>query len=230
MRLRTNIVVQILMTLMQAYNQISDLLPAKWKDSATLVMGIVQAVVALIAHYSNPDGTPAALKYVAPVKSTKLPMVIIGFLVLSSITLPIINAQEAPVQFFAAGLAYNGYATPNVAFTALYAKKLNIGENVYSFNYIDVLSKTDKFYTVTPSVTTGLAKEFFKIQNMPIYGSTGIGASAGGNDFGWAWTAGAASSIAIGKQGWHLLPNVRMVKSSLSDYQLIYGVMIGWGK
>jgi hypothetical protein len=68
MRLRTNVVIQILMTLMQGYNQISDLLPLKYKEPATLIMGVVQAVVAVMAHYSNPDGTTADQEYVKPSK------------------------------------------------------------------------------------------------------------------------------------------------------------------
>jgi hypothetical protein len=48
----------------QLMNQVGGILPAEWKEGAVLVIGAAQAVVAAIAHFRNPDGTPAALPYV----------------------------------------------------------------------------------------------------------------------------------------------------------------------
>ena len=68
MKLSLNVIIQLLMVILQVYNQIGEMLPDEWKHIATFVMTLIQAIVALLAHYKNPDGTPVTLAYVKPVK------------------------------------------------------------------------------------------------------------------------------------------------------------------
>jgi hypothetical protein len=64
MKLSVNAVVQILMLALQGLNQISDLLPVKAKFWAMIAISAIQGVVAVLAHFANPDGTPAFMPYV----------------------------------------------------------------------------------------------------------------------------------------------------------------------
>jgi hypothetical protein len=157
-------------------------------------------------------------------------MILVALLLLSMVPA---FAQDSPDQFIGAGASYNGYSAEKFAINGLYAKKL--ADKTYSFTFVDVISKTNDPFTVTPMVTTGFARELVKIGAMPIYGTTGIGIAAGGRqdasgtNVGWAWTAGFAPSLGLGKN-WHMLPNVRVVKASITEWQGIFGVILGWGK
>jgi hypothetical protein len=64
MRFSLNMVIQILGMAGQAINALVDFVPPKSKPIAAGVIGVIQAVTALLAHFSNPDGTPAADPYV----------------------------------------------------------------------------------------------------------------------------------------------------------------------
>jgi len=64
MRFGVNMVIQILACAIQAYNQVGDLIPPDRREDVAVVVGILQAVVALLAHYYNPDGTAVATPYV----------------------------------------------------------------------------------------------------------------------------------------------------------------------
>jgi len=169
MRLRTNIVIQILMTLMQAYNQISDLLPAKWKDTAALVMGIIQSVVALLAHYSNPDGTPAASAYAVPKKDgIKMPSIFL-FLVAGFLLCAPLQAQTDAI--YVGGVA-NTDVTDNFKFSAqhehLWSGQYNALWSIYTTTTYDMsgiqlrpkidLSKMQ--YTATEGAETIILKPF----------------------------------------------------------------------
>lgn len=67
-RLRTNIILQILMTILQVYNQAGETLPEEWKPVVMFIITIIQAIIALLSHYSNPDGTPVKIAYIKPIK------------------------------------------------------------------------------------------------------------------------------------------------------------------
>ena len=58
------------------------------------------------------------------------------------------------------------------------------------------------------------------------------GISFNGTNTGWQWNAGALASIKL-KNNWFVMPNVRLLKSSVSNgagYQPIVGVLFGWGQ
>jgi hypothetical protein len=66
MKFSVNAVVQALALALQGLNQVMDFLPAKAKFWAMIAITAIQGVVAILAHFSNPDGTPAAAPYIKP--------------------------------------------------------------------------------------------------------------------------------------------------------------------
>lgn len=64
MKLSWNLIFQAIATAAQYGNQALSVAPDKWKPYVALGIGVLQAVVAWRAHYSNPDGTPAKIAYV----------------------------------------------------------------------------------------------------------------------------------------------------------------------
>lgn len=63
MKLSWNIVLQVLALILQVYNQIGELIPEEGKPIAMFVIAVIQAVIGLVAHYKNPDGTPVTTAY-----------------------------------------------------------------------------------------------------------------------------------------------------------------------
>jgi hypothetical protein len=136
-------------------------------------------------------------------------------------------AAEAPENFAALGMSWNQYAVPQLSGNLLYAKKL--GESTYSFNFVDMVSTSMVPFKTATSITTGIGQRFLRIGSVSVYGTTGVGILAGGENVSYSWTSGGAVSIPIGK-GFAILPNVRFIKNSVTELQWIGGVMIGWGK
>lgn len=63
MKLSVNVVIQILATVVQAANAASSLFPPARQAEIAAGVGVVQAVSAFLAHFSNPDGSPASEPY-----------------------------------------------------------------------------------------------------------------------------------------------------------------------
>lgn len=64
MRLSVNVIVQLLATLGHGVAQMSDLLPSeRQKLYASATLAAIQGLVAVLAHFRNPDGTPARVPY-----------------------------------------------------------------------------------------------------------------------------------------------------------------------
>lgn len=65
MKLSVNVIIQVLALVAQAANAVLDLMPTpRSKAIAAGVIAIAQGVAAGLAHFSNPDGTPAAAPYI----------------------------------------------------------------------------------------------------------------------------------------------------------------------
>ena len=64
MRFSVNVAIQMLALVAQAINATQDLLPGRAKFWAMVVLSAVQGVTAVLAHFANPDGTPAAAPYI----------------------------------------------------------------------------------------------------------------------------------------------------------------------
>ena len=63
MRLSINVAIQMLALVAQGLNVSVDLLPAKGKFWAMVALSAVQGSAAVLAHFANPDGTPAEAAY-----------------------------------------------------------------------------------------------------------------------------------------------------------------------
>jgi len=140
-------------------------------------------------------------------------------------------AQTSATNIYAAGVSFNNGATPAVAGTALYARLLSDGSGTYAFTVVDALPVSAKPFTVSSNIGAGIAQKIFTIGKVPIFIPTSAGVSFNGTNAGWSWTTGALASIKL-KGNWRVMPNVRIIKSSISNgagYQPVVGLMFGWG-
>ena len=64
MKFSVNFIVQLLALAAQGLNQITDLLPPKGKFWAAVALSAIQGLTGVLAHFTNPDGTPAEAPYV----------------------------------------------------------------------------------------------------------------------------------------------------------------------
>lgn len=136
----------------------------------------------------------------------------------------------APSNIYAAGVSFNSGASTAVAGTGMYAHLLSDGTGTYAFTVVDVLPNTFKPFTVTTDFSAGIAQKIVTLGKVPIYIPTSAGVSFTGSNTGWAWSTGAMASIKV-KGGFHVFPNVRIVKSSVSGgtgYQPVVGLLFGW--
>lgn len=66
MKINTNILLQSLLTLSQLIVQFGSLVPDEYKHFVAFITTLIQALIALISHHYNPDGTNAQLPYIPP--------------------------------------------------------------------------------------------------------------------------------------------------------------------
>ena len=66
MRFSVNVAIQMLALVAQGLNATQELLPERGKFWAMVVLSAVQGVAAVLAHFANPDGTPAEAPYIKP--------------------------------------------------------------------------------------------------------------------------------------------------------------------
>jgi hypothetical protein len=64
MKFSVNVMIQMLALAAQGINATQDLLPGKGKFWAMVALSVVQGATAVLAHFANPDGTPAEAPYV----------------------------------------------------------------------------------------------------------------------------------------------------------------------
>jgi hypothetical protein len=62
MKLSVNLIIQILATIVQVLNFASGMVPAKYQWILAGALSLIQAITGILAHFSNPDGTPATAK------------------------------------------------------------------------------------------------------------------------------------------------------------------------
>lgn len=63
MKFSVNALIQILGLVAQGINAASDLLPPRGKFWAAVGLSAVQGLIGVLAHFANPDGTPAEQPY-----------------------------------------------------------------------------------------------------------------------------------------------------------------------
>lgn len=133
-------------------------------------------------------------------------------------------------NLIAGGITVNPGASPQIAGTAIYAHTTN-ALGTYAFTVFDALPMSTKPFVVDTAMGAGIAPKAFTFGTVDIFIPTSAGVSYTGNNTGWAWTTGGLASIPIGKTAWRIMPNVRVLKSSVGSnaYQLMGGILIGWG-
>lgn len=136
--------------------------------------------------------------------------------------------QSAPQNIYAAGVSYNGSATPHVAGTALYARGLTDG--TYMVTVFDALPISKAPFTVQTQVGVGIAQKLFTVAGLPVYSPNSVNIAFNGTNTGWAWNTGFATRFAAKKGSkWYLMPTVRVNHSSVSSgsgYQPIIGLLV----
>jgi hypothetical protein len=60
------IVFQVIAVVLQLWSALGSVVPPKYQPLAAGIIGCIQAIQGVIAHYFNPDGTVAAVAYVVP--------------------------------------------------------------------------------------------------------------------------------------------------------------------
>lgn len=63
MKFSVNVLIQMLALAAQGLNATVELLPGRGKFWAMVGLSAVQGVTAVLAHFANPDGTPARVAY-----------------------------------------------------------------------------------------------------------------------------------------------------------------------
>jgi len=64
MKFSVNVVIQMLALAAQGINATQDLLPPRGRFWAMVAFSAVQGLTAVLAHFVNPDGTPAQAPYI----------------------------------------------------------------------------------------------------------------------------------------------------------------------
>lgn len=142
------------------------------------------------------------------------------------------QSDSLPSNIYAAGISFNNDASPRIAGTGLYSRLLSDGSGTYAFTVVDALPASRNPFTVNTNFSFGVAQKVFAIGKTPVFVPTAAGVSYNGTNTGWAWSTGALVPIKL-KGNWRLFPNVRIVKSSVSNgsgYQPIGGILIGWAQ
>jgi hypothetical protein len=143
---------------------------------------------------------------------------------------PIVGPIETLSHIYAAGISFNNSGSPAIAGTGLYARLISDGSGTYAFTAVDALPNTLKPFIVTSNFSAGIAQKIFTIGKVPVFIPSSAGVSYNGSNTGWAWSTGALASVKL-KGNWRVFPNVRIVKSSVSNgtgYQPIFGVLFGY--
>jgi hypothetical protein len=132
---------------------------------------------------------------------------------------------------YGAGVSYSEGGSPSVAGTGLYAHLL-AGTSTYAFTVADILPNNTKPFTVSTNIAAGVAQKIATISGRDILIPTAAGISVSGGNTGWVWSTGAMVVFHL-KNNWLLMPNVRIIKSSVGNgtgYQPVIGMMFGWGQ
>lgn len=213
-----------------------------WLNSHAGAFTILVGIANVLAHlFPSIFATPsAALEQKAGLANGKLPLILLAlFAAAISVQAQTAAAPPAtattttlPASFYAAGASYNPGASPSYATTLLLAKAVTVaGTSQLAFTVVDVLPVNLKTLTVSTNIGIGDAVKLATIAGHTVYAPTSAGISYTGSNTGWNWTTGVAVPVKIrADKSWYAVPNVRVLKSSVSGYQLVPGVLFGWGQ
>jgi hypothetical protein len=142
-------------------------------------------------------------------------------------------AAQSVSNLYMAGASYSSAGQPSTAGSALYAHQINTS-GTYAFTMLDALPASVKPFTVTTNVGVGVGQRIATIGKVPVFVPTSAGISWTGSNVGWDWSTGAGTPLQWKKTNWYVMPNVRVLKSSVGGkggtYEPIFGLLIGWGK
>ena len=144
---------------------------------------------------------------------------------------PTAHAQ-ALSNIYGAGASYNQNGVPSIAGTGLYAHLVSPTLGTYAFTVIDVLPNTQKVFTISTNIGVGVTQKLFTVKSIPVFVPSSVDVSVTGSNTGWAWTTGGAVVVHV-KGDWYVLPNIRLVKSSVTNgtgYQTVVGALMAWGR
>ena len=195
----------------------------------TWARGVVVAVgLAALNYYNSKKSTTSAQT------TFKYPPVALILVCVGLLAFPSTVKAQLPTNLYAVGGSYNSGASTPIAGSALYARLTT--DSTYAFTALDILPISVSPFTVSTNVSAGVAQKILTWENINFFTPTSAGISITGNNTGWTWTSGVLADYNIKKSGkatqYHVMPNVRWLKSSVSNgsgYQLIGGVMVGWG-
>lgn len=193
--------------------------------SVAAVIGGLSALLALFHVPVKAEG-PGPVTPPPPPPSIKTAAMV----VLALLLIPTLHAQTV-TNFYAAGATYNVNASPSVAGTVLYAKKL-ADSNTYAFTALDMVPNTVKPYTVTTNMGVGVAQKLTTIGKVDIFTPLAAGISTSGPNLGWQYNFGIMPTIRI-KGPYYIAPTVRFNKSSVSNgtgVQPLIGILFGFGQ
>lgn len=128
----------------------------------------------------------------------------------------------------AGGATIDPESSPNVSASFIYAKETS--QDNWLGTLVDVTYKS-----LTPQLTLGTAvtpvyaRRVTNIGDVPIFTVGGVGAMMGGDNLGYSLTGGLIASIRVKKSNWRIMPNFRILKSSIAPNRYIGGVMMGFG-
>lgn len=146
---------------------------------------------------------------------------------------------QANTNILSLGVSYTPSSSPTTAVSGLYAHQVQGGQSdTWAFTLVDAIPTVNK--TITPGLqfqtdtTVGVAQRVATVGRLGIYIPMAAGFSWTGSNMGWSWTSGGMAVIPVSYNKVHglVMPSVRYLKSSVSNgsgYQLIAGVMFGWG-
>jgi hypothetical protein len=135
-----------------------------------------------------------------------------------------LGAQSLPNDFVALGASYNKQINPPISGFGVYAKKIT--GDTYSFNVIDVTSKTTNPFTVQSTTSTGLAQYLGRFNGVDIFGLANIGIAAAGENVGLGYSGGFAFTGRIKGNVCFIVP-MRIQKATIGDWQGTIGLGIG---
>jgi len=135
-----------------------------------------------------------------------------------------LSAQNLAESFAGVGANYTPELNPPVSGWALYAKKIT--STTYSFNVIDITSKTVKPFTVQTDTSTGVAQWIARFHKVDLFVVGNLGLSAAASNVGLAYSGGGAGVFKI-KGKWCGIIPVRVMKSTLGDFKITFGLGFG---
>ena len=232
MHISVNVAGQIVLTILHMLNIFTPVVPPKYKFLAMAVIGALNLVLSILAHYSNPDGTPASEPFALTAEQLaqyqKLFATTAKLFVLAVVLGR--SAQAEPMaRFYATGATFEQYSHPELTGWAAMALPLDQARQNWSFTEYDVTASREKPAALQTSVRTGFATQVKAIGPLRIFAIADGGYATANNAAGGAVGGGFLGFLPLGKKKvWNLLGAYRILKTSVASgspkfYQLGFG-------